>query len=124
MNDYARAFHKGIEEFNQHQFFECHETLEALWREDKTEEREFLQGIIQLAVAYHHYLHNNKPGAIKLLRKGLGHMQKFGPSCKGIDVLKLVAAVEGNLTELSLKGSAAQNKIKIPAIPFSPLTSD
>src|SRR5258706_348843 len=34
-------FLKGIEEFNQQLFFECHETLEELWLEERGEDRKF-----------------------------------------------------------------------------------
>ena len=42
-------FLKGIEEFNQGLFFECHETLEEIWLEEHGEDRAFYQGIIQIA---------------------------------------------------------------------------
>ena len=48
-------FLKGIELFNQEQFYECHDTLEEIWLEETGEERGFLQGMIQVAVAFHHY---------------------------------------------------------------------
>ena len=42
-------FIKGIDEFNRQLFFECHETLEELWLEERGEDRKFYQGIIQIA---------------------------------------------------------------------------
>ena len=56
----------GIEQFNQQDFFDCHETLEDLWRLDTSGERELIQGIIQIAVGYYHYLRENRVGALKL----------------------------------------------------------
>ena len=44
---------KGIEEFNQQLFFECHETLEEIWLEEHGEDRRFYQGIIQIAAGYY-----------------------------------------------------------------------
>ena len=35
---------KGIEEYIQELFFECHETLEEIWREDHGEDRDFTRG--------------------------------------------------------------------------------
>ena len=43
---------KGIDEFNQGLFFECHETLEEIWQEDHGEDRLFYQWIIQIAAGY------------------------------------------------------------------------
>ena len=40
---------KGIEEFNQGLYFQCHETLEEVWLEEQGEDRLFYQGIIQIA---------------------------------------------------------------------------
>ena len=38
-------FLKGIDEFNEELFFECHETLEEIWLEDHGEDRKFYQGL-------------------------------------------------------------------------------
>ncbi len=46
-------FYKALEQFNQHRFFECHETLEDLWNAERSELRRFYQGILQLGVAYY-----------------------------------------------------------------------
>ena len=46
-------FLKGIDEFNQQLFFECHETLEEIWLEEHGEDRKFYQGIIQIAAGYY-----------------------------------------------------------------------
>ncbi|MEE9145275.1 MAG: DUF309 domain-containing protein, partial [Candidatus Binatia bacterium] len=43
---------KGIEEFNQRLFFECHESLEEIWLEEHGKDRKFYQGIIQIAAGY------------------------------------------------------------------------
>jgi predicted metal-dependent hydrolase len=80
-------FEKGIEEFNQGEFFECHETLETFWRAQTEPEREFTQGIIQSAVAFYHLSRNNKVGAVKLFHRALPRLRKFEPVCMGLDVV-------------------------------------
>lgn len=66
----AQSFWQGVEEFNQQQFYPCHDTLEALWMEAAEPERAFYQGIIQIAVGCYHLSNDNKRGAAILLGEG------------------------------------------------------
>jgi len=45
----------GIALFNRERFFECHEVLEEAWLKASGEQRTFLQGLIQVAVAFYPY---------------------------------------------------------------------
>jgi hypothetical protein len=51
-------------------FFEVHEVLEAAWKTATGAERQALQGVIQIAVAFHHFAHGNVRGARSLLCEG------------------------------------------------------
>jgi predicted metal-dependent hydrolase len=93
-------FLKGIDEFNQRLFFECHETLEAIWLEDHGEDRKFYQGIIQIAAGYFKWQQGVPAGAIKLWRTGLEKIETYGPAHLGVNVEALVQAVKRNLAEL------------------------
>ena len=93
-------FLKGIDEFNQGLFFECHETLEEIWLEEHGEERKFYQGIIQIAAGYFKLEQGVPAGAIKLWHSGLEKLAPYAPVCLGIDVESFVIAVKENLTEL------------------------
>jgi uncharacterized protein len=93
-------FLKGIDEFNQRLFFECHETLEAIWLEDHGEDRKFYQGIIQIAAGYFKWQQGVPAGAIKLWRTGLEKIETYGPVHFGVNVEALVQAVKRNLAEL------------------------
>ena len=93
-------FLKGIDEFNQGLFFECHETLEEIWLEEHGEERKFYQGIIQIAAGYFKLEQGVPAGAIKLWYSGLEKLEPYAPVCLGIDVESFVRAVKENLTEL------------------------
>jgi predicted metal-dependent hydrolase len=91
---------KGIDEFNQGLFFECHETLEEIWLEEHGEERRFYQGIIQIAAGYFKWEQGVPAGAIKLWHSGLEKIEPYAPVYLGINVESFVAAVKENLTEL------------------------
>jgi len=95
--EYPSELRKGIDEFNRQQFFECHETLEALWQKQPEPERQFTQGIIQIAVGFYHLLRGNREGAIKLFSRGLSRIRNFEPWHRGVNVTALAEAVEKNL---------------------------
>ena len=98
--DQDPRFLKGIDEFNQRLFFECHETLEEIWQEDHGTDRKFYQGIIQIAAGYFKWQQGVPAGAIKLWRMGLEKIEPYGPAHLGINLEAFVEAVKGNLTEL------------------------
>lgn len=93
-------FLKGIDEFNQGLFFECHETLEEIWLEEHGEERRFYQGIIQIAAGYFKLEQGVPAGAIKLWHLGLEKLESYGPVYLGINLESFVRAVKENLAEL------------------------
>ena len=91
---------KGIDEFNQQLFFECHETLEEIWLEERGEDRKFYQGIIQIAAGYFKLQQGVPAGAIKLWRMGLEKIEPYSPVYLGIELASFSAAVRRNLNEL------------------------
>ncbi len=91
---------KGIDEFNQGLFFECHETLEEIWQEDHGEDRLFYQGIIQIAAGYFKLQQGVPAGALKLWRMGLEKIAPYGANYLGIAVGPFAEAVKTNLRKL------------------------
>jgi hypothetical protein len=71
-------FEKGIKFFNEGNYFEAHETWEDQWRGiEKSPEKYFIQGLIMIAVALHHYRRRNYIGTVKLLEKGINLIERF-----------------------------------------------
>jgi uncharacterized protein len=69
-------FEQAIALFNACQFFECHEILEDLWRPlPLGPEKQFLQGLLQVGVGFHHLLNNNYTGTKNLLQAGLEKLE-------------------------------------------------
>jgi len=66
----ARAIRHAVALWNEQLFFEVHEVLEAVWRTATGDVRQGLQGVIQIAVAFHHLAHGNQRGARSLLLEG------------------------------------------------------
>jgi predicted metal-dependent hydrolase len=85
-----QAFWQGVSEFNQHQFYACHDTLEALWMEASDADKNFYQGILQIAVACYHLGNLNGRGAVMLLGEGIRRLSSYQPTYEGIDVAQLV----------------------------------
>ena len=109
-------FIKGIEEFNQQMFFECHETLEDLWLEERGEDRKFYQAIIQIAAGYYKLQQGVPVGALKLWRTGLEKLAAYGPAFYGINVESLQVAVRGNLAELEADPQKNSALFNLPTI--------
>ena len=84
-------FWQAVEQFNQQEFYTCHDTLEALWMEANEPQRSFYQGILQIAVAFYHHGNRNLRGAIVLLGEGIGRLSRYQPEYAGIEVTKLLA---------------------------------
>jgi predicted metal-dependent hydrolase len=93
-------FLKGIEEFNQGLFFECHETLEEIWLEEHGHDRTFFQGLIQIAAGYYKLQQGVPAGAIKLWRMGLEKLAPYGANYEGIELESLGNSVRASLTAL------------------------
>jgi|SRR5262245_5902077 len=109
-------FIKGIEEFNQGLFFECHETLEEIWLEERGEDRKFYQGIIQIAAGYFKLEQGVPAGALKLWRTGIEKIEPYGPVYLGINVESLVNAVKAHLAELEANQQDASLSLIAPTI--------
>lgn len=95
--DHDPRFLKGVDEFNRGLFYQCHETLEEIWLEDHGPEREFYQGLIQVAAGYFKWEQEVPRGAVKLLRAGIERLRPYRPVCRGVRVAEFLAAVEADL---------------------------
>ena len=95
---------QGIREFNNQEWFECHETVEGLWIGESGEVRDFYQGIIQVAVALHHWRNGNFGGAVSLLKGGAGYLRRVSDTCQWVDVAALIADADRMRTALEALG--------------------
>jgi len=109
---------KGIDEFNQKLFFECHETLEEIWLEEHGDDRRFYQGVIQIAAGYFKWQQGVPAGAVKLWRMGLEKIEPYGPVYLGVDLASLAEIVREHLRDLEC---AQQRASEWPALNFPTL---
>ncbi|NEP52518.1 MAG: DUF309 domain-containing protein, partial [Moorea sp. SIO3C2] len=84
-------FWQGVDQFNQQEFYACHDTLEALWIEAVEPQKRFYQGILQISVACYHLGNLNWRGSVVLLGEGIGRLSSYQPDYGGIDVTELLS---------------------------------
>ena len=80
----------GMALFNQGEYYDCHDVLEALWMEADTLEKPFYQGLLQIAVGLYHLGNQNWRGATILLGEGVNRLRPFEPSYGGVAVADVV----------------------------------
>lgn len=90
----------GIEQFNRQDFYGCHDTLEAVWLGADPGEKNFYQGILQIAVAHYHLSNHNWRGAVVLLGEGIRRLKAFRPSHQGVNTEALLQASAVLLSQL------------------------
>jgi predicted metal-dependent hydrolase len=93
-------FCQAISQFNQQQFYACHDTLEAIWSEAREPAKTFYQGILQIAVGCYHLGNNNWRGAVILLGEGRRKLLDYEPEYQEINVTKLVESTTNLLSYL------------------------
>jgi len=112
---------QAIGEFNTHRFFECHETLENIWRAEPRPLRQFYKGVIQVAAGFHHLGRNNWKGTVNKLESGMRYLEPFRPRYLGVDVQRLVDEARGcrsAIVELSRERISEFDRARIPVIAF------
>jgi predicted metal-dependent hydrolase len=84
---------RGLDLFNQADFFEAHEALEDAWEASALNGplRRHLQGMVQLAVAFHHHSRRNFVGARSVLERGLRNMRGAEGSFPDLEIEQLRA---------------------------------
>lgn len=87
------AYRRGLELFNSGAFFDAHEVWEDVWRDAEGLEKRFLQGLIQVAVAFHHYSTGNLAGASSVLERARKNIAECPAEFGGIDLIALLESV-------------------------------
>jgi predicted metal-dependent hydrolase len=84
----------GLRLMRAEHWFDAHEALEDEWREAPSEERDFLQGLVHVTVAWYHASRGNAPGASRQLAKAARRLGPYAPSHRGVDVTRVLGQVE------------------------------
>ena len=65
---------RGISLFNRARFFDAHEVLEDVWRAAPPHNKKFCQGLVQVAVAFHHHSTGNRVGMRSVLERAIRNL--------------------------------------------------
>lgn len=112
---------EASELFNSKKYFECHDLLEDAWTGTRGPERDFLQGLIHVAVGMYHVAAGNHKGAVSQLRSGVSALERFRPEREGLDVDGLLAGALHCLEkceQAEAKGSVTWTAQDIPRMDY------
>ena len=90
----TEKFESGVRHFNAGRFFQAHEVWEELWLAAAQPEKTFLQGLIQVAAAFHHHGRGNARGRQSLLAAGIAKLAECPDDFRGIAIAKLRDEIE------------------------------
>src|SRR5690349_19335468 len=83
---------RGVDLFNEQKFWHAHEAWEEHWLRASGEEKTFLQGLIQLAAAYHHVQRGTLRGAVRLFDAALAKLEAFADDYANVDRREAILA--------------------------------
>ena len=92
-------------------YFEAHEELETAWRAAPREERDFLQGLVHVAVAWYQAGRGNRYGCVRQLEKAARRLGPYAPAHRGLDVAGLLAQV-ATASERAGRGELALDPVE------------
>ena len=89
--------------FNDQKWYEAHDAFEEIWNYLDGDERQVIQGILQVSVSQFHLSRGNLNGATILLGEGLGRIKTRTKINLGIDLESFCRSLEGLLRKLQYK---------------------
>ena len=89
--------------FNNHDWYEAHDAFEEIWYSVDGDERQVIQGILQVSVSQFHLSKGNLNGATILLGEGLGRIKSRTKINLGIDLESFCRCLETLLRKLQYK---------------------
>ena len=92
--------------FDAGEYHASHEVLDELWEATSGPNSDFYKGLIQAAIAMHHFQRGNLDGARKLYRGHRRYLAAYLPEHLGVDVEHLLAEMQRVLTPV-LRGAVA-----------------
>src|SRR3981081_36809 len=106
-------FNRGLDLVNRAHFFDAHEVLEDVWRALPCDRplRRHMQGMVQLAVAFHHQSTGNYVGARSVLERAMRNLNGADSSFPDLDLDRLRAELAPWRQHLDESGRAGDKKL-------------
>ena len=116
MNDLtSKRFKESLKEainlFNNQKWYEAHDAFEDIWNDLVGDERQIVQGILQVSVSQFHLNKGNLNGAMILLGEGLGRIRNRSSEDLEIDLILLCDNLESLLNKLHANKTLNQSDV-------------
>ena len=116
MNDltskkFKESLKEAIDLFNNQKWYEAHDAFEDIWNDLVGDERQIVQGILQVSVSQFHLNKGNLNGAMILLGEGLGRIKNKVSEDLEIDLILFCNSLESLLNKLHTKSSLNQSDV-------------
>jgi predicted metal-dependent hydrolase len=97
----------GAELFNSARYLAAHEVFEELWESTEGGEADFYKGLIQAAIALHHFQSGNLAGAAALAGSHRRLLAAYLPAHAGLDVQEFLDQMQACLRPVQRRDPGA-----------------
>ena len=116
MNDltskrFKESLEVAVDLFNNQKWYEAHDAFEDIWNDLVGDERQIVQGILQVSVSQYHLNKGNLNGAMILIGEGLGRIRNKVSEDLEIDLILLCNNLETLLNKLHSKMPLNQSDV-------------
>ena len=115
-------FVRGLELFNEKDYFECHEVIEELWLETPSADkyRDLYKGVIQAAAAIYQFDRGILSGAKGLYKTSVEYLDGYAPRALGLNIEKMILDLKRCFKELETwDGKSKMNRSKDIILEYS-----
>ena len=110
IKSFQESLYYAADLFNNHKWYEAHDAFECIWNNVDGDERQIIQGILQVAVSQFHLSKGNLNGATILLGEGLGRIKTRTNIDLGIDLESFCKCLDSLLIKLNIKKNLKKMK--------------
>ena len=105
-----RHFVRGIDLFNAGEYEEAHEEFEMLWLSTQGPDSDFYKGLVQAAIALHHFQRGNLDGAAQLYTSHRRYLAAYLPVHRRLDVKALLEEMTSVLRPVVRRESGVESR--------------
>ena len=109
IKSFEDIFLDALNLFNNQKWYEAHDAFEDIWNTLDGDERQIIQGILQVSVSQFHLSKGNLNGATILIGEGLGRIKNRTHINLGIDLESFCECLDKLLKKLQYKEKLNEN---------------
>lgn len=117
---YPKQYYLFLQKFNEGEYYECHDLLEEIWLEEKT--NKFLQGLLQLSVGLYHLGYGNIKGARWMFANARQYLSRYAPVYWDLDVERVIAYLDQCLAALPPEDTIPYEQVASISVPYMKLS--